>query len=56
MTKKEVYSIIEDLVDYTEYQNGFVEQFYEVESYNEDYCEQKELFFKILKKALDISE
>lgn len=56
MTKKEVYSIIEDLVDYAEYKNGCIEQFYEVESYNEDYNGQKELFFKILKKALDISK
>lgn len=56
MTKNEVYAIVEDLVDYAEYKNGYVEQFYEVESYNEDYNEQKELFFKILKKALDISE
>ena len=56
MTKNEIYTIIKDLVDYTEYKNGYVEQFYEVESYNEDYNKQKELFFKILKKALDISE
>ena len=56
MTKNEIYSIVEDLVDYAEYKNGYVEQFYEVESYNEDYNEQKELFFRMLKKALDISE
>ena len=56
MTKKEVYSIIEDLVDYTECKNGYIEQFYEVDSYNDDYDLQKASFFIILKKALDISE
>ena len=54
MTKIEVYNIVKELVEYTEYQNGFVEQFYEVESDDEDYGKAKENFFAILQKALDI--
>ena len=54
MTKIEVYNIVKDLVEYTEYQNGFVAQFYEIESYEENYDKAKENFFAILQKALDI--
>ena len=61
MTKKDVYNIIEDLVKMIE-NNDYagVEHFYNFTSlddphYGKDYLEQREKFFEILKKALDIT-
>ena len=60
MTKKDVYNIIKDLVEMIEYHDGGVEHFYDFTSlddphYGEDYLEQRDKFFEILKKALDIT-
>ena len=61
MTKNDVYNIIVDLVEIIE-NNDYagVERFYDFTSlddphYGEDYLEQREKFFGILKKALDIT-
>lgn len=61
MTKKDVYDIIVDFVETIENDDyAGVDHFYNFTSlddphYGEDYLEQKEKFFEILKKALDIT-
>lgn len=61
MTKKDVYDIIVGFVETIENDDyAGVDYFYNFTSlddphYGEDYLEQKEKFFEILKKALDIT-
>lgn len=61
MTKKDVYDIIVGLVEAIEFDDyAGVDQFYTFTSlddphYGEDYFEQREKFFEILRKALDIT-
>jgi len=61
MTKKDAYDIIVGLVETIENKDyAGVEYFYGFTSlddphYGEDYLEQREKFFEILRKALDIT-